>query len=179
MPQCAIHFKFPKKNLVSHISESIQWMSSADNFTTDISKWLHISNVTEAYQNTNRVNYMPQMLTYNDRCTSFDYMGETLSYLAFQGWYDIDCAEVLNQLSAANEKWNTCSAHPLHLQHCQAESFFFHVSHQLNQLRQSLVCGACGCIKVTFAQRCIKTFRNCEFWMLSSFTHWRQLWAWS
>jgi hypothetical protein len=67
--QCVIHFGYPKMHLVGHISESIWRMGSADNFTTDISERLHIGNVKEAYQSTNKVNYIRQMLTHNDRST--------------------------------------------------------------------------------------------------------------
>jgi len=88
----------------SHISESILRMGSGDNFTTVISKPLHIRNVTEAYPSTKNVNYIRQMLKHNDRCTGLDYMEETLSYLALQGWYDIDSAKVFNLLSAADTK---------------------------------------------------------------------------
>ena len=94
-------------HLVSHISESIRRMGSGDNFTTDISERLHISNVKEAYRSTNKVNYIRQMLKHNDRCTGLDYMEETLSYLALQGWYDIDSAKVFNLLSAAHKRRNT------------------------------------------------------------------------
>jgi len=48
--QCVIHFGYSTMHLVSHISESILAMGSRDNFTTDISEWLHIGNVKEAYR---------------------------------------------------------------------------------------------------------------------------------
>jgi len=47
--QRVIHFGYAKMHLVSHISDSIWSMGSGDNFTTDISERLHISNVKEAY----------------------------------------------------------------------------------------------------------------------------------
>ena len=47
--QHVIHFGCPKMNLASNISESIRRMGSGDNFTTDISAWLHIANGKEAY----------------------------------------------------------------------------------------------------------------------------------
>jgi len=56
--QRVIHFGYPKMHLVSHISESIRRMGSGDNFTTDISEPLHITNVKEAYRSTNKVNYI-------------------------------------------------------------------------------------------------------------------------
>jgi hypothetical protein len=100
--QRVIDFRYPKIHIVSHISESIRRMSSSDNFTTDISERLHIGNVKEAYRSTNKVNYIQQMLKHNDRCTGFAYIEETLSYLALQGWYDIDSAKDFNQQSAAD-----------------------------------------------------------------------------
>jgi len=44
------------------------------------------------------------MLKHNGQCTGVDNMEETLSYHAIQGWYNIDSAQVLNLLSAANEE---------------------------------------------------------------------------
>jgi len=86
--QCVMHFGYPKIYLVSHISESIQQMGSCDNITTNISVWLHISNVNEGYQSTNRVTYIQQMLKHNDWCTGLDYMEETVSYCpARLVWY--------------------------------------------------------------------------------------------
>jgi hypothetical protein len=65
--QRMIHFGYPKKHLVSQISESIIQMGSGDNFNTDIAEWLHITNVKEAYRSSNKVNYIRQMLKHNDR----------------------------------------------------------------------------------------------------------------
>jgi hypothetical protein len=56
--QHIIHFGYQKMDLVSHISEPIWRMGSGDNFTTDMSERLHIGNVKEAYQSTNKVNYI-------------------------------------------------------------------------------------------------------------------------
>jgi hypothetical protein len=85
MEQDVIHYENRMMHLVSHISQSIQRMGSGGNFTTDISEWLHIGNVKEAYRSTIKVNYIPLMLKHNDWCTDFDYMEETLSYVALQG----------------------------------------------------------------------------------------------
>jgi len=136
-------------HLVSHISESIQRMGSGDNFTTDISERLHFSNVKEAYRSTNKMNYIRQMLKHNDRSTALDYMEETLSYLALQGWYKIDSAQVFNLLSAGNKRRNTRRAHLLRLQHCQNEPFCRPVSPQVHHLRETHVCGVCRSIKLT------------------------------
>jgi len=105
--QGVIHFGHPKMHLVNPISESICPMGSGDNFTTDISAQLQITNVKDAYRCNNKVNYIRQMPRHNERCTGLDYMEETLSYLALQGWYDIDCAKVFNLLSATNKQWST------------------------------------------------------------------------
>jgi hypothetical protein len=77
-------------------------MASGDNFTTNISESQYISNVKEVYEFTNKVNYIWQMLKYNDPCTGLNYLKAKLSYLALQGWYDIYSAYVFNLLSAAN-----------------------------------------------------------------------------
>ena len=76
------HFQFPKMHLLSHISESIRWMGSPDNFSTDVSEVLHVEMVKESYRSTNRVNFKEQMLWYNDRYTGLAYMIQTLEYLA-------------------------------------------------------------------------------------------------
>jgi len=79
-------------------------MGSGDHITTDISERLHFANMKEAYRSSNKVNCIRQMLKHNDRCTSLDYMEETLSYLTLEGWYDVDSANVFNLLSAS-DKW--------------------------------------------------------------------------
>jgi len=84
--QRVIHFGNPKMHLLSHISESIRQTGSGDNFTTDISEWLDIANVKEAYRSSDKVNYIRQMLKHNDQYTGNHYMEETLSYLALNGW---------------------------------------------------------------------------------------------
>src|SRR5258705_95465 len=89
------------------------------------------------------------MLKHNDRSTSPDYMEETLSYLARQGWYDIDSAKVFNILSAADKWQNTHRAHHLCLQHCQDELFFRPMSPQVHHLRESHVSGMCRSIRLT------------------------------
>ena len=53
------------------------------------------------------------MLMHNDRGTGLDYMEETLTYLALQGWYNIASAVVFNQLSATDQWQCTCRAHLL------------------------------------------------------------------
>jgi hypothetical protein len=71
-------------------------MGSGHNFITDISEQLHIANVKEAYRSSNTVNQIRQMLKHND------YMEETLSYLALEGWYIVDTANLFNLLSVTD-----------------------------------------------------------------------------
>ena len=78
-------------------------MGSGNNFTTDISELLHISNVKDGYRSSNTVNYTQHILKYNDHHSGLDYMEETLCYLALQGWYDVDSAKVRNYLRVAFE----------------------------------------------------------------------------
>jgi len=147
--QRIIHFEYPKMHLVSHISESIRRMGSGDNFTSGISERLHIANVKEAYQSTNKVNYIRQMLKHNDRCTGLDYMEETLVYLALQGWYNIDSARVFNLLSTTDKRQSTGRAHLLRLQTIEDEPIIRPVSQQLYHLREMHVRGVCSSIKLT------------------------------
>jgi len=124
-------------------------MGCGDNVTTDISERLHIDNVKEPYRSTNIVNYIQQMLKHNDRCTGLDYMEETLSYLALQGWYDIDSAKVFNLLSEVDKQRNTCRAHLLRLHRCLKEPFFRPISQQVHHLRETHVRGVCRSMKLT------------------------------
>jgi hypothetical protein len=130
--QRVIHFGYPKIHLVSHISE-----------------WLHITNVKEAYRSSNKVNYIRQMLKYNDWCTSVDYMEETLSYLALEGWYDIDNAKVFNILFATDKRRLTRRAHLLCLQTIQDEPIMHPVSQQVYHLKETHVCVVCRSIELT------------------------------
>jgi len=114
-------------------------MGSGDNFTTNISALLHTGMVKEAYRSTNKVNYIKHMLKHNDQCTGLDYMEESLSYLAFQDWYNIDSRKVFNQPSAADKRRNTRRAHPLHFHHCQKEPFFRPISQQVGSLPSSSI----------------------------------------
>jgi len=145
--QRVIHFGYHNMHLVGHISESTWRMGSGDIFTTDVSKRLHIGSVTEAYRSTNKVNYIQQMLKDNDRCTGLENMDETLSYLALQGWNDIDSAKVVNLRSTAHKQRNTRRAHLLCLHHCQKVLFFRPVSQQVHHLRETHVRGVCRSIK--------------------------------
>jgi len=161
--QRVIHFGYPKMHLVSHISESIRLMGSGDNFTTDISERLHIATVKEAYRSTNKVNYIRQMLKHNARCTSLDYMEETLSYLALQGWYDIDSAKVFNLLSGTNKRRSKCRAHLVHLQTIEDEPIIRPILQQLYHLRETHVRRVCKSIKLTSLWDASEDFRISNF----------------
>jgi len=137
--QCVTYFVYPTIHLVIHVSKSIWRMRSADDVTTDIREQLSIGNVKVAYRCTNEVNYSCLMLKYNNGCTSLDYIKETLSHLALQGWYDIDFTKVFNLLYATNEWWSTCRACLLHLQHCQNEQFSCPVSQQIHHFSEAHV----------------------------------------
>jgi hypothetical protein len=89
------------------------------------------------------------MLQHNDPCTSLDDMEETLLYLAHQGWYDIDSANVINLPSAADKRRNTCRAHHLRVHHCQKVPFFCPISQQVHHLGETDVYGMCRSIKLT------------------------------
>jgi hypothetical protein len=91
------HFQFPKMQLFSHIAESISYMGSPDNLSTDVSELLHMKMVKEAYCASNRVNIQEQMLWYNDRNTSLRYIIHSLEYLALRGKFDPDTAWVLGK----------------------------------------------------------------------------------
>jgi hypothetical protein len=138
-------------------------MGSGDNFTPNISERLHIGNVKEAYRSTNNVNYIQHMLTHDDRCTGLDYMEETLSYLALQGWYNSDSVKVFNLLSAADIRRNTCRNHLVPLHHCQNEPFFRPVSQQVHHLRETHVHGVCRSIKLTSLSDASVDFRIPNF----------------
>jgi len=56
------HFQFPKMHMLGHVSNSIRRMASRDNLSTDISEFLHIENVKEAYSASNRVQYEDHMV---------------------------------------------------------------------------------------------------------------------
>jgi len=147
--QRVIHIGYPMMHFVSHMSESIRRMGFSDNFTIDIPERLHIGNVKEAYRSSNTVNSIQQMLKHNDRCTSLNYMEEKLSYLALQGWHDINSARVFNLLSAANKRRNMRRAHLLRLHHCQKEPYFRPISQPVHHWRETHVRGGCRSIKFT------------------------------
>jgi len=124
-------------------------MGSGDNFTTDIPERLHIAIVKEAYRSSDEVNYIRLMLKHNARCTGLAYMEETLSFLALEGWYDIDSAKVLNLLSSTNKWRSTPRCHLLRLQTIQVEPFIRPVSQQVYHFRETSVRVVCRRIQST------------------------------
>jgi hypothetical protein len=101
------HFGLPKMHLLSHYREFIVQMGSPDNYTTDISERLHITNVKNPYRGSNRVDFLRQILLHNDRHTSIAYMEQTLKWLAMKGWHDADSAAVLNLMSPQDKRQMT------------------------------------------------------------------------
>jgi len=89
------------------------------------------------------------MLKHNDRCTGFDYKGETLSYLALEGWYNIDCAKLFNLLSATDKQRSTHRVHLLRLQTIEDDPIIHPVSQQVYHLRETHLRGVCRSIKLT------------------------------
>lgn len=105
-------------HIVCHISESIWQMSSVNNCTTDVSEWVHITNVNEAYQTSNKVKYIQNMAKHDDQCTGRYYMETMLLSLMLQGWYDTNSAKDINLLSTTDGLQNICSAHLFCFEHC-------------------------------------------------------------
>lgn len=77
-------------------------MGYIDNITSDISEGIHITNMHNPNQSSNNINYIGQMLKHNDHFTGLDYMDNTLSSLALQGWCDIKFAKEFNIRSATD-----------------------------------------------------------------------------
>jgi len=141
-------------------------MGSGDDITTDIPEWLQMSNVKQPYPSTNQVNYIQQILKYNDQCTGLDYTEETVWDLVIHGWYDNDSAKVFNQLSAAYKRQNTRRAYLLNLHHCQKEPFFYSVLQQVHHLRETHVRSVGRYIKLCWLRNASVDFRIPNFGQL-------------
>jgi hypothetical protein len=124
-------------------------MSSSDNFTDNISDRLYIGNVKEAYQSTNKVNYMPPWFKHNARSTRLHYSEKILSNLSLFGWYDNILAHGFNLQSADDKRQNTRRSHLSCTQYCQDEAFLHPMSPQVNYMRETHVRGVCRRIKLT------------------------------
>jgi len=157
--QCVIHFGYAKMHVVSHISEPIRRMGSGDNFTPDIFERLHIAHVKEAYQSCNKVNFIQHMLKHNNRCTGLDYMDNTGSYLALEGWYDIDSVKVFNLLSPTDNWRSTPRAYQLRLHTIQDKPIIRPVSKHVYHLRGMHVRGVWRSTKLTSLRNASEDFR--------------------
>jgi len=100
------------------MSDSVRRIDSFNSFNTNISTRLPISDVKVVYSSTHNVDYIWQMLKYNDCCICLDNVEETLLYVAIQDWFDIDSVNVFNLLSAANKWQNSLRPHVLHIHQC-------------------------------------------------------------
>lgn len=82
--------------LPTHIPHYVRYLGSPDNFSTDISELLHIENVKEAYQTTNKVNYEKQIMCWNERRLNLVYMDQTLKFLALNRHYIPESARMVD-----------------------------------------------------------------------------------
>jgi hypothetical protein len=74
-------------HLPCHILENIRQMGLPDNYSMDISELLHVENIKEACRASNHVDYVEQMLLFNERQRGLLYMVQTLKCLAVWGYY--------------------------------------------------------------------------------------------
>jgi hypothetical protein len=155
------HIGYPNIHHLSHISGSIQCMGSGDNFTSDISKRLYITNKNKTDQFTKNADYIQQILKHPDWCTSLDYLDETLSYLPFQGWYNIDSAKFSTHcLQPKNDK--------LLPQHNYYSSRIFGMCTYLPGITEGVAFDRTICPQsvqkypISLTQRCIRTFLNSQ-----------------
>jgi len=100
---CISHCRYPYTHSVTNLFLSILKMGAGDNLTSDSCGQLDISNLKEACQSTNKVNYIWHMPQLNDWYTGLDYMAETQSYLSLQCWCHIDSVNHFNLLSATDK----------------------------------------------------------------------------
>jgi len=124
-------------------------MDCGDNFTSNILEQLHMANMKEAYQSTNKVNYVLQMLKHNNHRTRHDYIKKTLSCFALQVYCDTNFANDFNLLSITDKSYSTYRANLFSLEHYQNEPFFHSVSQQLYHFREMHVTRVCQSIKLT------------------------------
>jgi len=89
------------------------------------------------------------MLKQNDRCTGLHCMEETLSYLALEGWYNIDSAKVIKLLSTTDKRGSTHRAHLVRLHKIQDEPIIRPMSHHVYRLRETQPRGVCRSIILT------------------------------
>jgi hypothetical protein len=111
-------------------------MGSCDNVNTDISERLHTANLKVEYRCSNKVNYIRQILLNNEWCTGLLCMEETVTYLALEGWYEMDSANGFNLLSATYTWRSIRRAHLLHLQSLQDDPNICLIFQQVYNLRE-------------------------------------------
>jgi len=169
-----IYFRYPEINLRGHRSQTIWRMGSGDNFTTHMSERLHIGNVKKISRDTNAVNYIEQMLKPNDRSTGLDYMEESLSYLALQGYYDIDSAKDFNQYSLP--KNSEIIAEPIFYTSSIPRTSYFPPCVTTGTSFERKSCPrSVQKYQIDLTQRCIRWFRNSQLWTAIPCTNWRGL----
>jgi hypothetical protein len=134
------HFGKPKMHLLCHYREFITRMGAPDNFSTEISELLHISNVKEAYRASNGVNFMLQLLQHNDRYTAMDYMEHTLRWLALYGWYVEESAVVLNMMTGREKRQMTRCARQKRILAGESEPLIRPSTQPLRQFKLSTIC---------------------------------------
>jgi hypothetical protein len=76
------HFGFssPKMYALSHYVENIRQRGTPDNTSTDIPERMH-KQLKTAFQRSNKLNFVPQILWYIDRTSSFNYKIAILKHL--------------------------------------------------------------------------------------------------
>ncbi|KAF8415264.1 hypothetical protein EV426DRAFT_666012 [Tirmania nivea] len=100
------NFNFPKMHLLSHLMDHIRQHRSYDSWTTDVSEGLHVS-LKDAYRSTNWVNFTKQLLAYLDTDLGMSMMRLNLTYLALNGFYVPDSAQILDLLPPPIKLLNT------------------------------------------------------------------------
>lgn len=102
-------FAGPKIHLTLHMTDAIERMGSADNFTTDISELLHKHLLKPGYRTSNKKDFEKQILWYNDRITALSYMEQNLRHLAQAGYFVAETAFLLDMLRPEARKTHTRS----------------------------------------------------------------------
>jgi hypothetical protein len=90
-------------------------------------------------------------------------MEETMSYLALEGWYNIDSAKDFYLMSAADKRQSTRRAHLLNLQIIQDEPIISPVSQQVYHLGETHLGGVCTSIKLTSLRDASEDFGITKF----------------
>jgi len=148
---------------VSNISESIRRMGSGVNFTTDISEWLHLANVKEAYRSSNKVHYIRLMLKHNDRCSVLDYMEDTVMFCTprlVRYWLRKSSQPTVHYQYPAKYTQSQSVTSPnnsgrAHYPPCITAGISFERNTCLRSVQK---------YQINLTQRCIRRFRNSKLW---------------